>query len=66
MLLKVNENLGDSLNIRKPLMMKISNHPSSPFRKGGLGGFESYFLRNQESDSSFWRFLRLTTHIQFH
>ena len=23
---------------------KIANPPSPPFRKGGLGGFESYFL----------------------
>ena len=25
--------------------MKIDNPPSPPFRKGGLGGFEGYFLR---------------------
>jgi hypothetical protein len=24
--------------------MKIDNPPSPPFRKGGVGGFESYFL----------------------
>jgi len=26
--------------------MKIDNPPLPPFRKGGLGGFESYFPRN--------------------
>jgi hypothetical protein len=26
--------------------MKIDNPPSPPFRKGGMGGFESYFLGN--------------------
>jgi len=26
---------------------KITNPPSPPFSKGGLGGFESYFLSNR-------------------
>ena len=26
--------------------MKIANPPSPPFSKGGLGGFETYFLPN--------------------
>jgi hypothetical protein len=26
--------------------MRIDNPPSPPFRKGGMGGFESYFLIN--------------------
>ena len=30
--------------------MKIDNPPSPPFRKGGMGGFESYFLRNKKFD----------------
>jgi uncharacterized protein len=30
--------------------MKIDNPPSPPFRKGGMGGFESYFLRSKKID----------------
>ena len=32
------------------------NPPSPPFSKGGLGGFESYFLTKQESSlfNVFW------------
>jgi hypothetical protein len=29
---------------RQARTMKIQNPPSPPFRKGGLGGFERYFL----------------------
>ena len=29
---------------RQARTMKIDNPPSPPFRKGGVGGFESYFL----------------------
>jgi hypothetical protein len=29
--------------------MKIDNPPLPPFRKGGMGGFESYFLSNIKS-----------------
>ncbi len=31
---------------RHPRTMKIDNPPSPPFRKGGVGGFEIYFLSN--------------------
>jgi hypothetical protein len=32
---------------RQARIMKIDNPPSPPFRKGGMGGFEGYFLCNK-------------------
>jgi len=34
---------------RQARTMKIDNPPSPPFSKGGMGGFESYFLSNPKS-----------------
>jgi hypothetical protein len=30
--------------------MKFSNPPLPPFSKGGMGGFETYFLSNDNED----------------
>jgi len=44
--------------------MKICNPPSPPFRKGGMGGFESYFLCNPKSQALNLIWFRASTNIQ--